>query len=151
MQRLPAIVCALLLSGCALAPREGNTVSISGYLDQRMVNAVEIVGIPHGGVVRLDSVGGDVGPALKLVQMVATAEADTVAVHRCFSACVYVWAAGVHRTVADGARLGVHRMTAGDAGNQGAALMMIALGAPKAVVGDMLRTPTWDIKTVTPW
>jgi hypothetical protein len=78
--------------------------------------------VPRGAVVVLNSQGGDVLAALALggqirnaglataVQAYDRAAARFVHGGDCASACAFVFIGGVERTVADGARVGVHQM-----------------------------------------
>jgi hypothetical protein len=115
--------------------------------------------VPAGAEIDFQSVGGDVLGALKLGLLVHRAGLDTHVRTRggdtndpgiCASACAYVFLAGLHREVEDGARLGVHQFSS----NSGLAdiaetqrivamiyLYMETVGAEPAVERLALLTP----------
>jgi hypothetical protein len=105
--------------GCVLA---------SGEIDERTAHEFEDFArqtrLPRGALVVLNSVGGNVvqslalGKAIRqqgLSTAVATYDAGTGRMREggvCASACAYVFLGGVERTAGDGARIGVHQISA---------------------------------------
>jgi hypothetical protein len=75
-------------------------------------------------VIVLDSLGGQLQAALTMAHILSTYKAATsvAANGQCASACVVAWAAGVSKSVGEGARVGVHSATLnGVAGHHGGA------------------------------
>ncbi len=115
--------------------------------------------VPAGAEIDFQSRGGDVLGALKLGLLVHRAGLDTHVRTRggdtndpgiCASACAYVFLAGLHREVEDGARLGVHQFSSnsglGDMAETQRIVAMIYLymdtvGAEPAVERLALMTP----------
>lgn len=62
-------------------------------------------------VVRLDSLGGHVGAAVNMGELIRerTISTEVLPGSRCASACAFVLQAGATRTVQEGARIGLHR------------------------------------------
>lgn len=56
----------------------------------------------------LDSSGGVLYPAMEIGRMLRKAQASTVAVRMCASACHVIWASGVSRYVVAGSQLAIH-------------------------------------------
>ena len=56
----------------------------------------------------LDSSGGVLYPAMEIGRMLRKAQASTVAVRLCASACHVIWASGVSRYVVAGSQLAIH-------------------------------------------
>jgi len=117
-------------------------------------------------VVLLDSPGGSVRDALAIGQAIRDAGADTAMEPGaiCLSACPYMLAGGVTRTVADGASVGVHQHYFGHATalplflavediQHGQAEVMehlIAMDVDPAVMRHALATPPEAIYLLTP-
>ncbi len=59
-------------------------------------------------VVHLDSLGGRVGEAIRLYELLQTQEVDTYVSSRCYSACTIAFAAGRNRFIGRNATLGFH-------------------------------------------
>ena len=116
--------------------------------------------------VAIDSPGGSVGDALEIGRAVRAAGAATrlEAGAVCFSACPYVFAGGTARSVAEGARLGVHQHSFGEStilpaflavedvqrGQAAVLAHLDAMGIDLAIMGPALATPADEIYVLTP-
>lgn len=117
-------------------------------------------------VIVLDSLGGHLQSALTMAHILSTYKAATsvAANGQCASACVVVWAAGVRKSVGDGARIGVHSATLnGVAGHDGGpedqrieveatgvmARFFQRTGAPANVITKTYHTPSSAIYWLT--
>jgi hypothetical protein len=117
-------------------------------------------------LVLLDSPGGSVRDALAIGQAIRDAGADTAleAGAICLSACPYMLAGGVARSVAEGASVGVHQHYFGHAAalplflavediqhGQGEVMAhLIAMGVDPAIMAHALVTPPDAIYLLTP-
>lgn len=113
-----------------------------------------------------DSPGGNVVAAKSLALMIHNTHGSTdgkdgfnTEVARggmCASACVLLWAAGVHKSVAADARVGVHMTSQGDSGDTSLFLNgmigrdLASVGAPASVVAAAVSTPGNSIYWLTP-
>lgn len=69
----------------------------------------QVVGSHVGGVLRLESIGGDVGAAVSIGRLVRERRIGTAVVSgKCLSACAIIWAAGVWRYKGASASIGFH-------------------------------------------
>ncbi|PTW50270.1 hypothetical protein C8N38_105229 [Rhodovulum kholense] len=112
-------------------------------------------------VVNLDSTGGSVRDALAIGRELREREIDTDIADSaiCFSACPYIFAGGVERTVNQGGRLGVHQHYFGESTflpafmavndiQRGQAEVMAhlrAMGVDPALLEPAMRTPPGEI------
>ncbi len=96
---------------------------LDGFIDDgatlRLARLLERQGI-HGAVVYLNSPGGHLVEAMALGRMLRSSGCDTSVgaraadgvqprAGRCYSACPFAYAGGVHRSLEPGSTLGVHR------------------------------------------
>jgi hypothetical protein len=108
----------------------------------------------------LNSIGGNLGEASRLAQLVrdgnlstAVAEGDS-----CASACFLVFAAGAAKFAEHGARIGVHGASdpsGKETIESGAATVLLAraireLGVPAAIIGKMVVTRPNEVVWLTP-
>ena len=113
------------------------------------------------GNVFLNSVGGDVGEALKFANLFDKSFSRTWVMEKCYSSCFIMWAGGVERTVMVTAEIGVHRITTRDIGfdiqkTKGLISPIAAdignylrqLGIPSALIDQMNETPASSIFTM---
>lgn len=121
---------------------------------------------PQARVVALDSSGGSVSDALAIGRTIRAAgfetRVDDGAV--CLSACPYVFAGGITRTVAEGGVVGVHQhyfgqntvlpafMAVGDLQRAQAGVMefLVEMGIDLRLMTHALRTPPAEINILTP-
>ena len=75
---------------------------------QRMRKALDAGKGAPAITVLLNSPGGVLYPSLAIGRMIRSAEASTVAVTQCSSACHAIWSAGVSRFVVAGSQLAIH-------------------------------------------
>lgn len=97
-------------------PRGVRVIEIKGMIRRTLVaklrtalQGVDHARFPAGALILLDSPGGDGLAALEAGRIVREAEAHVFVRSRCSSACVFIFAAGVMRGVADGATIAIHR------------------------------------------
>lgn len=152
-------------------------VAVSGRIDEDELRAFEawkeriilaegsiLAAMPIAALV-LNSGGGSVTGALDLAAYVRARKLDTgvAAGGTCSSSCFTVWAAGVRRSVAPDARIGVHAVTSvslqqsgqstttivvGDinaSGNARVAQALAAYGTPGSIIRRMAATPPSDM------
>ena len=116
-------------------------------------------------LITLDSPGGSVSDALEIGRAIRDAGADTrlVADAVCLSACPYMFAGGVRRTAAEGARIGVHQHSFGESTilpaflavedmqrGQAAVLEHLeAMGVDLRIMGPSMATPADEIYILT--
>ena len=121
---------------------------------------------PRAEVLLLDSPGGSVADALEIGRAVRAAGLDAHLAPGavCLSACPYAFAGGVARSVADGARLGVHQHSHGertllpaflavDDIQRGQAEVLSHLsdmGIDLRIMGPAMATPADEIYILTP-
>jgi len=94
---------------------DGRTLTISGGIRfglERDV-AAALAAAPGVRTVVLASPGGRLGPADDVAQMVRRRGLDTYVASQCSSICTEIFAAGRHRTLGRGARLGFHGASLG--------------------------------------
>lgn len=121
--RLPAALVALLLAASALAqdpappprPRPVRVIEVKGPIGPGLVpkvrealEAADPDRLPAGAVLFLDSRGGDGLAAIEIGRLVRSAKAQVFVRGKCWSACVFILAAGVVRGAPDRA-VGIHR------------------------------------------
>ena len=98
-----------------------------------------------------DSPGGYMSGGLQMAAIVARHGLNTGVAHggECASACVMGWAAGVHKSTATDARIGVHMAAYGDQiaadGTLFYARFVKQAGAPDSVVAGLISTPPQEV------
>ena len=99
-----------------------------------------------------DSPGGAMYGGVKMADIVARHGLNTGVAHggECASACVMAWAAGVHKSTATDARIGVHMARDGDYQIASDATLFYAqfvkrTGAPASVVAGLVSTPPQEV------
>jgi hypothetical protein len=99
-----------------------------------------------------DSPGGDMYGGVQMATIVARQGLNTGVAHGgvCASACVMAWAAGVHKSTATDARIGVHMARDGDYHIASDATLFYArfvkqTGAPASVVAGLVSTPPQEV------
>ena len=98
-----------------------------------------------------DSPGGDMYGGVQMAAIVARVGLNTGVAHggECASACVMAWAAGVHKSTATDARIGVHMARDGDQIASDATLFYARFvkqtGAPASVVAGLVSTPPQEV------
>jgi len=102
--------------------------------------------------ISLNSPGGSVSDALDIGRVVREIGADTDLQNAsvCFSACPYIFAAGVDRKVAEQARLGVHQHSFGESTLLPAFLAVDDIQRGQAEVLDYLDTMGIDLRIMGP-
>jgi hypothetical protein len=104
-----------------------------------------------------DSPGGDMYGGVQIAAIVARHGLNTGVAHggECASACVMAWAAGVHKSTATDARIGVHMARDGDYQIASDATLFYArfvkqTGAPASVVAGLVSTPPQEVYWLSP-
>jgi hypothetical protein len=108
-----------------------------------------------------NSTGGNVLEAKRLAVAIRNGDerpnTGVAAGGMCASACVLLWAAGAHKSVAADSRVGVHMTSLGDDASQTSLLLngmigrdLASVGAPASVVAAAVATPGDSIYWLTP-
>jgi hypothetical protein len=121
------------------------------------------VAIQHAPIAAfvLNSPGGNVMEAKRLAIAIHNADehpnTGVAAGGMCASACVLLWAAGAHKSVAPDSRVGVHMTSRSDDASQTSLLLngmvgrdLASVGAPASVVAAAVATPGDSIYWLTP-
>lgn len=110
--------------------------------------------LPGAKVLKIDSPGGRINEALKIMALVHERGLDTYASQRCMSAATLVLTAGKARGAEPGARIGFHackspsaKGTAGDASVMGG---LVSAGVAEAFVHQVLAVPPSQMWFPTP-
>lgn len=108
-----------------------------------------------GSILSLSSLGGNVAAAIKIAFAVRELKVTTSvdAYELCYSACFYIWAASVSRTVDISSRLGVHQSSIGGIstpeGTIAGAKLLRRWNINVDVTDAMLATPPNQLYTLT--
>lgn len=88
----------------------GSELEIYGTISRSVPDALSraLASHPHVSLVRLDSKGGRVEPALKMLKIIRAHKLDTVVTAECISACTIVFLGGKERWMAVDAKFGFH-------------------------------------------
>lgn len=88
----------------------GTELEIYGAISRSVPDALSraLEAHPHVGLVRLNSKGGRVEPALKMLKIIRAHKLDTVVTAECSSACTIVFLGGKERWMAEDAKFGFH-------------------------------------------
>lgn len=125
----------------------GEVIELRGGLRFGSANALQEVlnDLPAAKVLKIDSPGGRVGEALKMMGMIHERGLNTYASQRCMSAATLVLTAGTARGAEQGTRIGFHacRNPSGDATMGDGSVMggMVAAGIAEAFVHQVLAVP----------
>jgi hypothetical protein len=94
-------------------------IEVSGPLSWGLARQLQatLAEAPDATVVHLDSIGGRIGVALSIADIVAARHLDTYVDHLCASACTLAYLAGQHRWISEYGKLGFHGATLAGAGN----------------------------------
>ncbi|MGA7674647.1 MAG: ATP-dependent Clp protease proteolytic subunit [Rhizomicrobium sp.] len=123
-------------------------LKIHGYLTRSVVIDFQRALSVHSKtvVIGLDSLGGRVGPALAISDIVRTRKLDTLVEGTCASACVIAFLGGKHRWITANARLGFHSAAFGgvaaQAANEQYRLAGIKAGVSEQFLDTALSSPT---------
>ncbi len=128
--------------------RGGTEAEIAGGFKYGLAREAErlFATAPQLRVVHLNSAGGRLGEAVKIVRVIAQLKLDTYTSATCASACAVVYAAGRERYLRRGARLGFHRSFF--AGNENADAMkrlLLSAGIAPAFVDRAVAQPSESI------
>jgi hypothetical protein len=131
--------------------RGGAEIEVSGPITwglAQQVNAA-LTQAPNARVVHLDSLGGRVGVALNIADIVAARHLDTYVNHLCASACTLIFLAGRQRWIGERGRLGFHSGTVAGAVNRFADVGFRRWyerdGVPSAFLDHVFRTPPTEL------
>ena len=93
--------------------RGGTEIEVSGPLTSGLTQQLDaaLARAPGAHVVHLDSLGGRVGVALGIADIIAAHQFDTYVEHVCASACTLAFLAGRQRWISERGRLGFHSST----------------------------------------
>jgi ATP-dependent protease ClpP protease subunit len=88
----------------------GSEIEIYGTISRSVPDALSrvLASHPHVDLVSLDSKGGRVDPALRMMKIIRAHKLDTVVTSECTSACTVVFLGGKERWIAPAAKLGFH-------------------------------------------
>jgi hypothetical protein len=154
---------------------ECTTIYASGVIvattPQSLEQLLSTSDVPPGSTLVLNSPGGNLFAGLEMAQIIRRARLHTSVYARshgttgsrsatCASACVYAFLGGVHRTVADGPRIGLHQFSTDeeipDAISAAQSLVSVLseevrrLGGSPMIVETASRIPPGDILWLTP-
>tara|TARA_X000000950_G_scaffold165997_1_gene202733 strand:+ start:552 stop:1592 length:1041 start_codon:yes stop_codon:yes gene_type:complete len=90
--------------------KDGKELMISGGMKKGIVKEVKkaITLAPSISIMNLNSIGGRLGPAIELYNIVKEYKMDTVTNNNCLSACVIVFSAGKNRWIGVSGKIGLH-------------------------------------------
>jgi hypothetical protein len=93
----------------------GAELEIYGTISRSVPDALSLAldSHRHVSLVRLDSKGGRLEPALKMLKIIRARKLDTVVTSECFSVCTIVFLGGKERWMAEDAKLDFHSANAG--------------------------------------
>ena len=130
---------------------DGTVLELSGSFSWALPQNVQAIlaGAPGVRVVRLESPGGHVLPALQVATIIQQRGLDTYVGRLCASACTVAFLGGRQRWLASDARLGFHQAHApGVPPDQANAFLQDAyakFAVPPPFVAHVLRTPPADL------
>ena len=127
----------------------GDAAKLGGFVRSYLASGTGIVGL------RLDSPGGDLNEALKIIDLVQNANLPTIIGNgsTCASACFAIFASGVQKYASIDARIGVHgasvkggkETSQSQAATVRLAKILRTLGVSATVIGKMVVTPPSQI------
>jgi membrane-bound ClpP family serine protease len=135
---------------------DGTVLEVSGSFSWALPQNFQatLAAAPQVRLVRLESPGGHVGPAIQIATMIQQRGLDTYVGRFCASACTIAFLGGRQRWLAPGARLGFHQARApGIPSEQVNEYLRTAyedLHVPPAFIAHALRTPPSDLWFPTP-
>jgi hypothetical protein len=130
---------------------DGTVLEISGSISWALPQTFQaaLAAAPRARLVRLESPGGHIQPAIRIAAMIQQRGLDTYVGRLCASACTVAFLGGRQRWLAPGARLGFHQAHApGMPSEQANAYLRSAyenLHVPAGFVARALRTPPTDL------
>jgi hypothetical protein len=130
---------------------DGTVLEVSGSFSWALPQNVQamLAAAPQIRVVRLESPGGHVLPAVQLATIIQQHGLDTYVGHLCASACTIAFLGGRQRWLGPDARLGFHQAYApGFPAEQANALLQSAyerFAVPSPFVAHVLQTPHTDV------
>ena len=130
---------------------DGTVLELSGSFSWALPQNVQAVlaAAPHVRVVRLESPGGHLQPAMEVADIIRQRGLDTYVGRFCASACTIAFLGGRQRWLGPDARLGFHQAYApGFPSEQANALLQTAyakFAVPSGFVARVLRTPPADV------
>lgn len=134
----------------------GEIIELRGGLRFGSAHALESVlaSLPGAKVLKIDSPGGRVNEALKMMAVVHDRGLNTYASQRCMSAATLVLTAGKHRGAELGTQVGFHacRSPAGSSTSGDASVMggLVSVGVAETFVHRVLRVPPNQMWFPTP-
>lgn len=136
-----------LISGCSAITLTSEGVRVAGFLDDNA--RADFATVMPAPLVILNSDGGLVAPTAQMAGLIQFSGADTRVDGQCASACAMLYAAGIHRSVTSGSRIGVHQSDAGSIVDNAIEDLMINFGTPLSIVNLMMKTPNSSIHWLT--
>jgi hypothetical protein len=128
--------------------RGGTEAEIAGGFKYGLAREAETLfaTAPQLRVVHLNSAGGRLGEAVKIVRLITRRKLDTYTSATCASACAVVFAAGHERYLRRGARLGFHRgIFAGAENAEAMKRLLLSAGIAPAFVDRAVAQPAESI------
>ena len=128
--------------------RGGTEAEIAGGFKYGLAREAETLfaTAPQLRVVHLNSAGGRLGEAVKIVRLITRRKLDTYTSATCASACAVVFAAGHERYLRRGARLGFHRgIFAGSENAEAMKRLLLSVGIAPAFVDRAVAQPAESI------
>jgi hypothetical protein len=131
--------------------RGGAEIEVSGPFTWNLAQQLQAVltRAPTARVVHLDSLGGRVGVALNIADIISAHHLDTYVDHLCASACTLAFLAGRQRWIGERGRLGFHSGTVAGAvnriANAGFRRWYERDGLPSAFLDHVFRTPSKEL------
>jgi hypothetical protein len=131
--------------------QEGIVLEISGSFSWALPQTFQatLSAAPNVRVIRLESPGGYIQPALQIAEIIRGRHLNTFVGHFCASACTIAFVAGQQRWLGQEARLGFHQARApglpAELTNGYLQEAYRRLGMPAPFVAQVLRTPADDI------
>jgi hypothetical protein len=135
---------------------DGTVLELSGSFSWALPQnlAATLATAPRVGIVRLESLGGHILPAVQIATIIQQRGLDTYVGRYCASACTIAFLGGRQRWLAPGARLGFHQAHApGISSKQANEYLRTAyatLHVPPGFVAHVLSTPPTELWFPTP-
>ena len=130
---------------------DGSVLEVSGSFSWALPQTFQsiLADSPRVRVVRLESPGGQLAPAIEIAAIIQERNLDTYVGRLCASACTVAFLGGHHRWLGSGARLGFHQAHGpGIPADQANALLSKAYqdyAVPALFIAHVLRIPPADI------
>jgi hypothetical protein len=131
--------------------RARTEIEVSGPMTWGLAQQLEAVlaQAPDATVVHLDSIGGRIGVAQSIADIIAARHMATYVAHLCASACTLVFLAGQQRWIGEHGRLGFHSATLAGVVNPVAETSFRqayeGYGLPAAFLDHVFRTPPGEL------